>query len=119
MSSPYVKVKAHLETLGYTVGKTEHWNPFAKIRQDLFNCVDLVAIRAGSPLVAIQVTSRTNVSNRMVKSQAMAHLWVSTGNRFEIYGYTSKSKKPPRVMRMRLDGTWEAKPAHVDLEFSL
>ncbi len=108
MSSPFVKAKARLELLGYRVGKTENWNSFAKIRQDLFNCIDLIAMRHGEPLLAIQVTSNTNVSGRMAKAHDIAHEWVSTGSRFEVWGYKPKGKEPPRVMVMLGTGEWVA-----------
>ena len=44
----------------------ERWNPFAKIRQDLFGFVDLLAIRQGETL-AVQTTSGSNVSARVKK----------------------------------------------------
>ncbi len=107
MSSPYEKVKKHLELLGYTVGKTEYWNAFCKRRVDLYGCIDAVAMRHGDPLLAIQVTSRSNVSSRMKKAHAVALQWVSTGNRFEVWG--TEARKPPRVMRMLANGEWEVK----------
>ena len=107
MSSPYTKAKAQLEAQGYQVGKTEHWNPFARIRVDLFGCIDLVALCPLRPLLAVQVTDSTHVSKRMDKSQALASQWVSTGNRFEVWGYYKRSKQPPRIMRMQQNGAWE------------
>ncbi len=106
--SPMQKALKRLRTIGYTVGITEHWNPFSKHRQDLYGCIDLIAMRQGEPLLAIQVTSNTNVSGRMAKSHDVAHDWVSTGNRFEVWGWTPKSKKPPRVMVMTGAGEWVA-----------
>ncbi len=108
MSSPYAKSKQRLEKIGYRVGKTEHWNSFCKRRQDLFNCIDMVAMRAGEPLLAVQPTDITSVSKRMAKAHEVAKDWVSTGNRFEVWGWTPKSKKPPRVMAMNSSGEWEA-----------
>ena len=109
MASPFVKAKAALEKLGYVVGKTEHWNPFAHIRVDLFGCIDAVCMRHGSPLLAVQVTDITSVSKRMAKSHAVARQWVSTGGRFQVIGYTPNSRKPPRIMEMNTDGEWEEK----------
>ena len=64
--SPTQRSKAHLEAEGYTVAIVERWNPFAKIRQDLFGFVDLLAIREGETL-AVQTTSLNNVSHRVQK----------------------------------------------------
>ncbi len=108
MSSPYAKSKQRLEKIGYRVGKCEHWNHFAKIRQDLYGCIDLIAMRPGEALLAVQPTDITSVSKRMAKAHQTAIDWVSTGNRFEVWGWTPKSKKPPRVMVMTGAGEWVA-----------
>lgn len=51
---------------GYTVEVVERWNAFAKIRQDLFGFVDLVAVR-DSKTYGIQTTSYSNISARVNK----------------------------------------------------
>lgn len=111
MSSPFEKAKAALVVLGYQVGKTEYWNHFAKCRVDLFGCIDAVCIQPGRTILALQVTDITSVSKRMAKAQDIARVWVGTGNRFQIWGYTPKSKKPPRVMAMARTGEWESETA--------
>lgn len=44
----------------------EKWNPHARIRQDLFGFVDVIALR-GTDTIAIQSTSWTNVPARAKK----------------------------------------------------
>ena len=44
----------------------EKWNPHAKIRQDLFGFVDILALQGGETL-AIQSTSWANVGSRAKK----------------------------------------------------
>lgn len=57
----------HLRDAGWPVVEvTEHWNPHARIRQDLFGFVDVVAIGPDGTL-AVQTTSATNVSARIRK----------------------------------------------------
>lgn len=51
---------------GWTVAVVEKWNPHARIRQDLFGFIDLLAIRDGETL-AVQATSYTNISARVKK----------------------------------------------------
>jgi hypothetical protein len=63
--SPTQRSLKELRARGYRVAITERWNPFAKIRQDLFGVVDLLAIREGETL-AVQVTS-TSVAARVRK----------------------------------------------------
>ena len=64
--SPTQRSKEHLESQGFTVAIVERWNPFAKIRQDLFGFIDLLAIREGET-VAVQTTSLSHVAERIDK----------------------------------------------------
>ena len=57
-----------LREAGYLPVVVERWNPFAKIRQDLWGWCDILAIRKGEVL-AVQVTSTGNVSARVKKIQ--------------------------------------------------
>ena len=45
-----------MRKLGYRAAVVEKWNPHAKIRQDLFGCIDVVAVGNGET-VGIQATS--------------------------------------------------------------
>ena len=49
------------------VSIVERWNAFAKIRQDLFGIIDLLAIDSKGNTVGIQVTSYSNISARVKK----------------------------------------------------
>lgn len=51
---------------GYLCAITEHWNHFAKIRQDLFGFIDILAISSWE-IVGIQTTSYSNMSARAKK----------------------------------------------------
>ena len=64
--SPTQRSLAHMRKLGYTAAITEHWNGFAKIRQDLFGIVDVLCIGQGET-VAVQCTSGANVASRVSK----------------------------------------------------
>ncbi len=64
--TPTQRSLKHLRDEGWKVAIVEHWNPFARIRQDLFGIVDLLAIRDGETL-AVQTTSYSNVSARIRK----------------------------------------------------
>jgi hypothetical protein len=64
--SPTQRTLKHLRAAGYFAEVTERWNPFAKIRQDLFGFVDVLAIRKGETL-AVQCTSLSNMSSRVKK----------------------------------------------------
>ena len=64
--SPTQRTLAEMRKRGYLVAIVERWNPWAKIRQDLFGIVDVLAIGNGET-VAIQCTSGSNVSSRIAK----------------------------------------------------
>lgn len=65
--SPTSLTLKHLRKQGYQlVAVTEKWNPHARIRQDLFGIIDVLAIR-GTEILAVQATSGANVSARVDK----------------------------------------------------
>lgn len=87
-TSPTQRSLALLRQTCQLVEVTERWNPFAKIRQDLFSIVDILCIRDGETL-AVQTTSGPNVSARIAKiaeSDAIAFLR-KAGWRFEVHGW--------------------------------
>jgi len=65
-SSPTQRSLKLMRDQGYLCEITERWNPFAKIRQDLFNFVDELCIKEGKT-IAVQTTSYGNMSARMNK----------------------------------------------------
>lgn len=67
MTSPTQRSLKHLRDLGYPlVQVVERWNPYAKVRQDLFGIIDVLAVSDNS-IVAVQTTSGSNVSARITK----------------------------------------------------
>lgn len=67
--SPTQLSKRMLEKEGYLVEITEHWNSFARKRKDLFDFIDLLAIKKDA-IIGIQTTSASNLSARVKKIQA-------------------------------------------------
>jgi hypothetical protein len=95
---------------GFTVDVTEHWNSFAKRRQDLFGFADLLAIR-GSVTGAVQCTTGSNVAARVrkIRSLPAARAWLEGGTRrIEVHGWV---KRGPRGKRK----TWQLKRVEVTL----
>lgn len=92
--SPTQRSLKHLRQLGWKVAVVEHWNPWVRIRQDLFGVFDLLAL-TGSSIWAIQVTSTSNVASRRAKILASeeAKLWCQSGGFIQLHGW---SKKGPR-----------------------
>lgn len=66
MSSPTQRTLAALRKDGWLVAVVEKWNAHARIRQDLFGVVDVLAIR-GDETLAVQATSAGNVAARVKK----------------------------------------------------
>ena len=85
----------HLRADGYTAEVVERWNPHARVRNDLFGFVDVLAVR-GPETLAVQTTSATNVSARIRKIadspfvgavreagwRIVVHGWAKRGNRW-------------------------------------
>jgi hypothetical protein len=87
MSTPTQRSLAHLREQGYLVAIVEHWNPHARIRQDLFGWIDLLAIRDGETL-AVQTTASA-VAARVKKITEAASLPVvrKAGWRILVHGW--------------------------------
>lgn len=94
MPSPTQRSLALLRAEGYTVAIVEHWNAFAKIRQDLFGFVDLVALRPGETL-AVQTTSGDNVNKRIAKIVEHDNLprVLEAGWIVEVHGWAKRKGK--------------------------
>ncbi len=97
--SPTQKSLKFLRDAGCMCAITEHWNPFAKVRQDLFGIIDILAV-SGKETLAIQTTTKTNFSARMRKiidSEATNKL-KAAGWRVMVHGWDESDH--PRI--------WEA-----------
>ena len=99
MSSPTQRSLEFCRKQGWIAGVVETWNPHARIRQDLFGCIDIIVIDdlEQGPL-AVQATSGTGHAARRKKSVAEPRLklWLEAPARFEIWSW---SKKGPRGKR--------------------
>lgn len=118
--SPTQRSLKKLREEGWTVGITEHWNPYANIRQDLFGFIDLLAFR-GEKIMAVQTTSGENVTHRIDKMATIpaALKWVFGGHMLVIHGWRKMGKRG-EVKRWAcreeyLDAGWAAK--HLQPEF--
>ncbi len=66
-ASPTQRSLAHLRAAGCVAAVVEKWNPHAKIRQDLFGIVDVVALSPDGVTIGVQATSLSNVTSRVNK----------------------------------------------------
>ena len=77
-TSPTQRTLARLKKEDYDlVAITERWNPFARIRQDLFGIIDILAIKDGDTVATPGYTSYSNISarvNKITESSALPFL---------------------------------------------
>jgi hypothetical protein len=89
VSSPTRRSLEHLRKSGADlVAVVERWNPHARIRQDLFGVVDVLAIH-GETTIAVQATSGSNVASRVTKLTESPALPVmrAAGWRIVVHGW--------------------------------
>ena len=90
--TPTQRSLKYLRADGWLCAVVEHWNSHARIRQDLFGVVDILAIRDGETL-AVQTTS-TGVSARVRKiadAEATPHIRAA-GWRFHVHGWRKNAR---------------------------
>jgi hypothetical protein len=87
---------------GWLPAVVEKWNPGARVRQDLFGFIDIMALDTlGRPPVGIQVTTTGHMADRLRKMTTapvgykLAY-WLNSGLTVEIWGY---AKRGPRGQR--------------------
>jgi hypothetical protein len=85
--SPTQRTLAHLREAGYLAEVVERWNPHARVRQDLFGCLDILAI--GPDIVGVQTTSGSNTASRVKKLEQSEVLPVlkAAGIRVVVHGW--------------------------------
>ncbi|HEX4050501.1 MAG TPA: hypothetical protein VHY19_06465 [Steroidobacteraceae bacterium] len=90
MSSPTQRSLAVMRERGYLAAVVERWNVHARVRQDLFGIIDVVAV--GDDIVGVQATSASNVSKRVAKitdSEALPILR-RAGVRIVVHGWAKR-----------------------------
>lgn len=86
--------KDKLAAEGWICDDVERWIPHTRIKKDLFGGWDLLAVRDGVTM-AVQVTSRSNVSARVKKIHGLESTPIlSTAWRLEVWGWDWRDGKP-------------------------
>jgi hypothetical protein len=87
--SPTARALEELRKLGYPAQVVERWNQFAKVRQDLFRCIDIVYLTEGS-IVGVQATVGGSHANRRAKilAEPLALAWLKAGGLLEVWSYS-------------------------------
>jgi hypothetical protein len=92
----------HLRTLHWTAEVVEHWNPHARKRHDLFEILDIVALR-GDVTLGVQATSYTNISSRcrkIAEADATPALRAA-GWRLVVHGWQQSTKGARYILHER------------------
>lgn len=79
----------------------EHWNAFARVRQDLFGVIDVVVLDvANGRTIGVQTTSGPNVASRIQKiyDTPTARAWVQAGNRLVVHGWAQRGARGKRKL---------------------
>ena len=86
--TPSQRTVLHLRKLGYQTANVESYNYFTKRKKDLYGCIDILAIGNGETL-AVQVTSKSNMSARIKKIEASEFLaeMLRSGWRVIVHGW--------------------------------
>jgi hypothetical protein len=111
--SPTARTLERARKLGYTIQVVERWNPHAKIRQDLFGCIDLVAITP-SGIVGIQACAASSHAARRTKALLEPRLaaWCRAGGHFEVWSWKQDAAGKWDVRIEQLDTTVLAHAVH-------
>lgn len=113
--SPTQRSIAWLKAQGWQVARTEHWNSFAKIRQDVWGFADALGCHAqkiyGQPIggepvfmqdendiALFQFTTTPNMSAREAKIRASkeAAYWLRCGGKIYVYGWAKRGARGKR-----------------------
>ena len=111
--TPTARSLAKLRKEGFLACVVERWIPGANIRRDMFGFADIVAIKPGCGIFAVQVTSMTNKASRLAKvtSSEEAARWLESGGRILVHGWRKKKlKRGGKAVR------WECSETEVDHE---
>lgn len=95
--TPTQRALAHCRSLGYTAAVVEKWNPHAKVRQDLFGVIDVLALTPAG-ILALQVCAGASHSARRAKilAEPRAASWVKAGGLLELWSYSKRGARGRR-----------------------
>lgn len=95
--SPTQRTLAECRKRGWTAAVVERWNPHARIRQDLFGCIDIVALTPNG-ILGIQACAGSSHVARMTKSLAEPRLsaWRDAGGGFAVWSWAKRGARGKR-----------------------
>ena len=99
--SPTERTLRWLRKQGYTADVVERRLPHSFVTKDLFGCLDIVAIKAGSlGVLGLQVTSAAHWAERIAKVEAepRAKLFHDCGNTIWVVGWAKRGEQGKRKL---------------------
>lgn len=110
-TSPTQRSLKKLRDEGWTCGITEKWNPFCKIRQDLFGFIDVFAMRPTVGFMAVQTTSGSNLSSRVakIKAEPRAAIFLACNGIIVVHGWRKVGAKGKKKV-------WECREVLIEKE---
>lgn len=105
MSTPTQRSLKNLRDREFEVEVVEHWNPFARIRKDLFGFIDLLAIhKVTFQTIGVQTTSYTNIGARKKKilESKFFPIVKAAGWKIIVQGWRKNTKKRWEVKEIEL-----------------
>lgn len=116
--SPTQRTLADLKARGYRAGIVERWIAFRKIRIDLFNIIDIVAIKPTTidgpgHVLGVQSTGQAfseHLKKLTIEKADETRAWLESGARLELYGWRklkvkrgkSATRWTPRIQEINL-----------------
>ncbi len=99
MSPTQLSLKYYRDA-GYRVEVVEHWNIYAKIRQDLFGIFDLLAVGFGET-IGVQTTSYSHVAERVrkIEDSEFTPILRKCGWKLVVHGWRKEPKTNKWVVR--------------------
>lgn len=104
MTSPTQRTLAECRKRGWTAAVVEKWNPHAMIRQDLFGCIDIVALCQFPDYqyatLGIQACAGGDSAKRVKKAMEEPRLvqWLMCNNRFAVWSWRKAGPRGKRKL---------------------
>ncbi len=98
--SPTARSLELLRAMGYVVQVVEQWNNYARIRVDLYGCIDVLAAHPEHGILGVQATTTSNAAARAAKAIAAPSLavWLAAGGGFQIWGWALRGARGRRKL---------------------
>lgn len=93
--TPTARTLQAARELGFTAQVVERWNPHSKTRHDLFDCIDIVAMRPGVGIIGIQACAGASHAARVEKIRQSERMqtWMESGGLVEVWSWAKRGAR--------------------------